>query len=142
MSSSSLLLARILLYLARLRLTRFQRLILLFEFSWASQRLSAQLNPGCYLFTPSAQALRGKNLTMLSSRKCPNSRRPGGARDSRIIRYTIRPRGNGHRSLRPFRANSFIEYSGVETPYMSQDQRKHSQGTVGMVSIIRPEGSR
>jgi hypothetical protein len=24
------------------------------KFSWASQRLSAQLNPGCYLFTPSA----------------------------------------------------------------------------------------
>ena len=36
-------------HLARLRLPRFQRLILLFEISWASQRLSAQLNPGCYL---------------------------------------------------------------------------------------------
>ena len=28
---------------------RFQRLIPLFEISWASQRLSAQLNPGYYL---------------------------------------------------------------------------------------------
>jgi hypothetical protein len=44
MSSSSLLVSRILLYLARLRLPRFQRLILLFEISWALQRLSAQLS--------------------------------------------------------------------------------------------------
>jgi hypothetical protein len=47
-SSSSLFVSRILLYLARLRLPRFQRLILLFEISWASQRLSAQLSPGFY----------------------------------------------------------------------------------------------
>jgi hypothetical protein len=49
MSSFSLLFSRILIYLARLGLPRSQRLILLLEISWASQRLSAQLSPGFYL---------------------------------------------------------------------------------------------
>jgi hypothetical protein len=129
--SSSLLLARALLYLARHRLPRFQRLILLFEFSWASQRLSAQLNPGCYLFTPSAQPLGAKSDDVIQPKVSKLQASPGRQADGHTIQYST-----------PERPPILAHLTMCQTPTgLSSEHDPRTGDTRGQMSLDPPRPS-